>query len=163
MDVIFLDENDVNNLSIDKTDAKIIKLLNEDGRMSYRKISRELNISVGTVHNRVDKLVSNGVIKKFIPRIDLEKLGYKLTAIIGVRAKGGVLKDWESKSIYRENIVGIYDVTGQFDAVLVTKFKGIKEMDKFVKTLMKEPGVQRTYTFTVLNTLKEEQLTSEML
>lgn len=153
--------NDV--ISIDSTDTKIIKLLNEDGRMSYRKISRELDISVGTVHNRVDKLLSTGVIKKFVPFIDLKKLGYNLTAIIGVRAKGGVLKHWETKSIYRENIVGIYDVTGQFDAILIAKFRDMGEMDRFVKNLMKEPGVQRTYTFTVLNTIKEEIVTSQML
>ncbi|HIH64944.1 MAG TPA: AsnC family transcriptional regulator, partial [Methanothermobacter thermautotrophicus] len=40
-------------VKIDDIDRKIIDLLNEDGRMSYRNISRILDVSVGTVHNRV--------------------------------------------------------------------------------------------------------------
>ena len=74
-------------VKIDDIDRKIIDLLNEDGRMSYRNISRILDVSVGTVHNRVEKLVQKGVIKKFVPIIDHSKLGYKLTAIIGVKVK----------------------------------------------------------------------------
>ncbi len=80
-------------VKIDEIDKEIINLLNEDGRMSYRKISRDLGISVGTVHNRVDKLMKTGVIKKFVPMIDHSRLGYKLTAIIGVRVKGRSFKE----------------------------------------------------------------------
>ena len=43
-------------LSMDDLDKNILELLSDDGRKSYRKISRELGVSVGTVHNRVDKL-----------------------------------------------------------------------------------------------------------
>ena len=56
--------------SVDEIDRKIINLFQEDGRMSYRKIAKELDISIGTVHNRIDKLTKNGVIKKFTPVID---------------------------------------------------------------------------------------------
>ncbi|HTX60702.1 MAG TPA: Lrp/AsnC ligand binding domain-containing protein, partial [Methanobacterium sp.] len=49
-----------------------------------------------------------------------------------------------------------YDVTGEFDAILVTRFKDTKELDAFIKTLLKEPDVQRTYTQTVLNIVKED-------
>ncbi|MGZ7044552.1 MAG: AsnC family transcriptional regulator, partial [Methanobacterium sp.] len=41
--------NDEKSIKIDETDKKILDLLNTDGRISYRKISRELDISVGTV------------------------------------------------------------------------------------------------------------------
>jgi len=49
-------------VKIDETDKKILNLFNEDGRMSYRKISRKLDISIGTVHNRIEKLVKSGII-----------------------------------------------------------------------------------------------------
>lgn len=155
--------NEEESIKIDETDSKILNLLSKDGRMSYRKISRELDISVGTVHNRVDKYTKAGIIKKFVPQIDHSKLGYKLTTIIGVRVKGGVLRNWEAKTAYHKNVLGIYDVTGEFDAILIAKFKDTTELDLFIKELLKEPDVQRTYTQTVLNIVKEELGSSDIL
>ncbi len=148
---------------IDETDKKILDLFNEDGRMSYRKISRRLDISIGTVHNRIEKLMSNGVIKKFAPVINHSKLGYNLTTVIGVKVKGGVLKNWEDKTAYHKNVLCMYDVTGEFDAILVARFKDTKQLDQFIKTLLKEPDVQRTYTQTVLNIVKEDLGSSRMI
>lgn len=70
------DENQI--VKIDETDKKILNLFNKDGRMSYRKISRKLDISIGTVHNRIEKLVKSGVIKKFAPVIDHSKTRIQL-------------------------------------------------------------------------------------
>jgi Lrp/AsnC family transcriptional regulator, regulator for asnA, asnC and gidA len=148
---------------IDEVDKKILDLFNEDGRMSYRKISRRLNISIGTVHNRIEKLMNSGVIKKFAPVIDHSKLGYNLTTIIGVRVKGGVLENWEDKTAYYKNVLCMYDVTGEFDAILVARFKDTEELNEFVKNLLKEPEVQRTYTQTVLNIVKEDMGSSKMM
>jgi len=150
-------------VSIDEVDQKIINLFHEDGRMSYRNIAKELDVSIGTVHNRIEKLVKAGVIKRFSPVIDHEKLGYSLTTIIGVRVKGGVLKNWEDRTAYHKNVLCMYDVTGEFDAILITRFKDTKELDQFVKTLLKEPDVQRTYTQTVLNIVKEDLNSINML
>ncbi|MDI6702163.1 Lrp/AsnC family transcriptional regulator [Methanothermobacter wolfeii] len=150
-------------VKIDDIDRKIIDLLNEDGRMSYRNISRILDVSVGTVHNRVEKLVQKGVIKKFVPIIDHSKLGYKLTAIIGVKVKGGVLRNWETRTAYHKNVLAVYDVTGEFDAILIGKFKDTSELDSFIKGLLSEGDVQRTYTQTVLNIVKEDMTSSKMI
>ncbi|BAW31897.1 MAG TPA: Lrp/AsnC family transcriptional regulator [Methanothermobacter sp.] len=153
----------MDTVKIDDIDKQIIHLLNEDGRMSYREISRKLGVSVGTIHNRVEKLMKTGVIKKFVPIIDHAKLGYKLTAIIGVRVKGGVLRNWEERTAYQKNVLAIYDVTGEFDAILIGKFRDTSELDKFIKGLLSENDVQRTYTQTVLNIVKEDMTSSKML
>ena len=87
-------------IKLDDIDVSILKIINEDVRTSYRQISRSLDVSVGTVHNRIDKMVKSGVIKKFSPVIDHEILGYVLTTIIGVRVKGGKLKNWEEKTYF---------------------------------------------------------------
>lgn len=150
-------------VKLDETDKKILKIINEDVRTSYRQISRDLDISVGTVHNRIDKMVKNGVIKKFSPVIDHRKLGYVLTSIIGVRVKGGKLENWENKISYNKNVVGIYDVTGEYDAFLIAKFQDTDELDSFIKEILKEPGVERTYTQTVLNVVKEDMGSANIL
>lgn len=148
---------------IDDVDRKMIKIFHEDGRKSYRSIAKQLDISIGTVHNRIEKLLKSGIIKRFSPVIDHEKLGYSLTTIIGVKVKGGVLRNWEDRTAYHKNVLCMYDVTGEFDAILVTRFKDTKELDNFIKSLLKEPDVQRTYTQTVLNIVKEDLNEIKML
>jgi len=156
-------DNKENIVIIDETDRNIIEMINEDARTPYRQISRELDISVGTVHNRVDKLLKAGIIKKFAPIIDHKKLGYDLTSIIGVKVKAGQFQDWEENESFDKHVLSIYDVTGEYDAFLIAKFKNTDELDKFVKNLLKEPHVERTYTQTVLNVVKEEPCSIFML
>ena len=122
-----------------------------------------MNISVGTVHNRIEKMVKNGVIEKFSPIINHRKLGFVLTSIIGVRVKGGKLENFETKISFNKNVVGIYDVTGEYDAILIAKFKNTDELDVFIKEMLKEPGIERTYTQTVLNVVKEDMGSANIL
>ena len=150
-------------IKLDDIDVSILKIINEDVRTSYRQISHSLDVSVGTVHNRIDKMVKSGVIKKFSPVIDHEILGYVLTTIIGVRVKGGKLKNWEEKTYFNKNVVGIYDVTGEYDAFLIAKFKDTNELNTFIKDLVKDPNIERTYTQTVLDVIKEDMGSSNIL
>ncbi len=149
-------------LTMDMLDKQILELLSEDGRKSYRKISRELGVSVGTIHNRVDKLTKSGIISKFVPVINHEKLGYTLTAVIGIEIKGGSVLNLTEKEPFKNNLLAVYDVTGQFDGIIIAKFKNTFELNKFIKLLLKEENVTKTYTQTVLNIIKEE-LNSSMI
>ena len=54
-------------------------------------------------------------------------------------------------------------VTGEFDAILIGKFKDTSELDSFIKGLLSEGDVQRTYTQTVLNIVKEDMTSSKMI
>ncbi len=158
-----MSKTDTEIIKLDDTDKNILKIINEDVRVSYRQISRDLNISVGTVHNRIEKMVKNGVIEKFSPVINHRKLGFVLTSIIGVRVRGGKLENFENKISFNKNVVGIYDVTGEYDAILIAKFRNTDELDIFIKEMLKEPGVERTYTQTVLNVVKEDMGSANIL
>jgi len=59
---------------LDDTDVAIIKSLMEDGRKSFRTISRELKISTPTIKARYDRLVNIGLIKSIKPVFDLSKI-----------------------------------------------------------------------------------------
>ena len=72
---------------MDKLDLKIINALNKNARTSFREISRKLKISMTTVANRVKKLENEGIIKGYIPLIDLDKLGYNLLTIISAKTE----------------------------------------------------------------------------
>jgi DNA-binding Lrp family transcriptional regulator len=61
-------------VDLDDTDVAILKSLIEDGRKSFRAISREIKVSTPTVKSRYERLVNIGLIKSVKPEIDLTKV-----------------------------------------------------------------------------------------
>jgi DNA-binding Lrp family transcriptional regulator len=57
-----------------------------------------------------------------------------------------------------KNISAMYNVTGDFDDVILAKFKDRKTMDTFLKNLQGYEHIERTETIIVLNTLKDERI-----
>ena len=140
---------------IDDLDRKIIKALQRDGRASFREVAEKLEVAEGTIYNRVNKLQEMGVIKGFLPDIDFSKIGYDLAAVIGIIVEGGQLSEIEEEIAKSPNVSAVYDVTGEFDAIIVAKFKGREALNNFVKSLLGMPQIRRTNTMMVLNVVKE--------
>ncbi|MFL6503572.1 MAG: AsnC family transcriptional regulator [Nitrososphaera sp.] len=61
-------------VDLDDTDVAILKSLMQDGRKSFRAISREIKVSTPTVKSRYQRLVNIGLIKSVKPEIDLSKV-----------------------------------------------------------------------------------------
>jgi Lrp/AsnC family leucine-responsive transcriptional regulator len=61
-------------VDLDDTDVAILKSLMDDGRKSFRAISREIKVSTPTVKSRYERLVNIGLIKSVKPEIDLSKV-----------------------------------------------------------------------------------------
>jgi DNA-binding Lrp family transcriptional regulator len=140
---------------IDKVDLGILIELQKDARKSLREIAEKLDVAEGTVYNRINKLRKMGVICSFIPIIDHSKLGFDLTAIIGITAEGGHLIEVEELLAKEPNVTAVYDVTGEFDVITVAKFRNREELNAFVKKIASLKHVKRTYTMVVLNIVKE--------
>jgi DNA-binding Lrp family transcriptional regulator len=136
-------------------DVEIIRALQEDARSSYRDIARKLKISVGTVHSRVTKLEEAKVIRGFSVDVNYSKLGFGITALILLQAKGKHLRDVEARLTKFPNVCVVYDITGDFDIALVGKFESTLFMDKFIKEVLSMDFVERAVTSIVLNSLKE--------
>ena len=69
---------------IDELDLKILKLLEEDGRLAFMDIAKKLRLSESTIRKRVQALKENGVIKRFTVEIDPAKIGLNTVAIVGI-------------------------------------------------------------------------------
>jgi len=141
---------------LDEIDIKIIGLLQEDSRLSFNRIAKELGISVGTAYNRIRGLEEKGVLKGYTAIIDPVKVGYQLTAIILIQAEGKHLLEVESEIARMDNAISVYDITGEFDVAVIARFKDRFDMNKFIKALLKMPYVKRTVTNVVLNVVKED-------
>ncbi|MCD6538825.1 Lrp/AsnC family transcriptional regulator [Candidatus Bathyarchaeota archaeon] len=141
---------------MDEIDIKIIGLLQEDCRLSFNRIAKELGISVGTAYNRIRGLEEKGVLKGYTAIIDPVKVGYQLTAIVLIQAEGKHLLEVESEIARMDNVISVYDITGEFDVAVIARFKDRFDMNKFIKALLKMPYVKRTVTNVVLNVVKED-------
>lgn len=142
--------------NVDDVDLQIINLLQEDSRLSFNKIASKLRISAGTAFNHVKNLEKKGVLKSYTVIIDSPKLGYSLTAIVLVQVEGGHLMDVEKEIANTANVIAVYDVTGDYNAIVITKFKDGADLNIFIKNLLAMPHVRRTVTDVVLSVIKED-------
>ena len=141
---------------IDDIDVQIINLLQEDSRLSFNKIARELGISVGTAYNRIKSLEDRGILKGYTAIVDPVKVGYSLTAIILIQAEGKHLLDVENEVSKMDNVISVYDITGDFDIAVIARFRDRSGLNGFIKSLLAMPYVRRTVTNVVLNVVKED-------
>jgi DNA-binding Lrp family transcriptional regulator len=141
---------------LDNIDLQIINLLQEDSRLSFNKIAEKLGIAVGTAYNRVKVLEEKGILKGYTAIVDPTKVGYGLTVIILIQAAGKHLLDVEKEVAKIDNVVSVYDITGDFDIAVIAKFKDRDSLNTFIKSTLSMPYVQRTVTNVVLNVVKED-------
>ena len=143
--------------TLDALDRSILQELNVDARRSHREIAQRLKVSPTTVSSRVAAMERDGVIRGYVPLLDDELLGWDLAATIGIRISKGRLREVEERLARDPRAYAIYDVTGDFDALLIGRFRDRRDLDRFVKHALQDPHVERTNTQVVLNRVKEDR------
>jgi DNA-binding Lrp family transcriptional regulator len=141
---------------IDKLDKEILNEMNKNARLSFRDLAKILGVSVATISHRVKKMEGLGIIKGYIPLLDQKKVGYDFTAIIEISIEKGRLSNVEKKLAEFDNTLGVYDITGLYDALVVARFKDRDHLNDFIKKIQKFEFVQKTYTSIVLEVVKED-------
>jgi len=145
-------------MKLDHVDKDIINSLIVDSKLSYRDIGKKVKVSVATAMNRVKRLEKEGIIKRYTTIIDYDKIGYDLEVMIEVRISKGKLFKVEKEIAHHPNVFGVYDLTGDFDATILARFKNRRQMDNFLKKIQTYDFVERTNTRIILNTIKEKQI-----
>ena len=141
---------------LDEIDKKIVKVLQDDARTSLRKISELVKVSLGTVSNRVKRMERNGVIKGYSVILDPDQIGWELNVVIGLRIQKGRLIEIQERIAKDSRVNGVYDVTGDFDSMVIARAKNRKDLDDLSKNVLSIDGVERSITHLVLNTVKEK-------
>ncbi len=142
--------------SIDETDKRIISEYLKDARISYREVAKRLHLAVGTILTRTKKLENDGIIKSYSVILNHDKLGYDTIAISEITVSKGKLTEVEHAIAKLSPTCAVYDVTGENDVIVVSKFKSREEMSNFTKKLLSMTNVERTNSRLVLNTIKED-------
>ncbi|OWY23539.1 transcriptional regulator AsnC [Sphingobacteriales bacterium UPWRP_1] len=139
-------------LKIDKLDLQILSILIEDARVPYTKIGEALFVSAGTVHVRIKKMEQMGIVKGQQLIIDPLKLGYDISAFIGIYL--------QQSSMYEEvvaqlknipEIVSLNYTTGIYSIFLKIICRDTNHLkDLLHDKIQNVKGIQRTETFISL-------------
>jgi Lrp/AsnC family transcriptional regulator, regulator for asnA, asnC and gidA len=137
---------------IDKTDLKILAALIDDAFIPYTELAKKIYVSGGTVHVRMKKLEQLGIVRKPRLDVDYQKLGYDVTAFIGIYLEKSSLYDDVARAFEQiPEIVNLHYTTGiysMFAKIVCRDTMHLKQVlhDK----LQKVKGIQRTETFISL-------------
>lgn len=143
--------------TLDGLDRDILQELNIDARRSHRDIARRLEVSPTTVGHRVEALEAQGLVTGYVPLLDDELLGWELHAVVGIRISKGRLREVEDRLAQDPRAYAIYDVTGDYDALVIGRFRDRRDLDNWVKHALQDPYIERTNTQVILNRVKEDR------
>ncbi|HEU0113504.1 MAG TPA: Lrp/AsnC family transcriptional regulator [Thermomicrobiales bacterium] len=137
-----------------ETDRAIIRLLQQDARVSYAEISRETGIPESTVRRRMERLQQRGVIE-FAMLADPVRLGYDLRAMIGLKIDLRRL-DEIAQALHDLNEVMFAAVlTGDFDITLHVVVRSQDELVDFLShKLAPIDGIRSLETFVMPHIIK---------
>ena len=136
---------------VDEVDEKIIEILKENARATYTDIGRALNISEGTVRNRIQALTDSGVIKRFTVDISLG-VGVRALIMISVDPQKPTL-EISDKVLKLPGVEKIYEVTGEYDVVTVVSSSSIEGLNQTIEEIRVIDGIVKTNTVIVLRTV----------
>ncbi len=142
---------------IDDLERRILRVMNADARKSFREIAKEVGTSASSVIHAVKKLECLGVIRGYIPIVDPVHFGIDLSAVIALRISQGKLLETQKRIAADPHVAAVYDVTGEWDSLVVAHFRGRDDLNTFLKKLTAMRYVDRSVTHIVLNTVKDER------
>jgi len=144
---------------MDKTDLQIVRLLQQDGRMSHEQISKQISLSRPAVHDRIRRLETAGIIRGYSAQVDWDALGLSLGALIFVRIDGDcepaaqkIFKLGGSDAIVQE----CQRVAGDWCMVVQTRSSSTRAFQRLLDELRALPEVRNTMTTITLSTILPE-------
>jgi len=144
-------------MTYENLDAKLVNALLGDGRASLRSLAEDLDVSVTTVSNHLSNLEETGVIDGYTPKVDYDALGYDVTAILQLKVEGNALPDVTDRLQSHDQMISVYEVTGDYDIIAVGKFADTDGMNRHIKTLLNDPDIKESNTSVVLNAASQHE------
>jgi len=142
-------------MAYDNLDSKLINELIGNGRASLRGLGEGLDVSVTTVSNHIEQLESDSVIQGYTPIVDYGKLGYDVTAITHLKVEGSALTEIVDRLRTKNQMISVYEITGDYDIIAIGKFKNTNGMNAQIKELLSDVDIRESNTSVVLNSVKE--------
>jgi len=145
-------------LDLDRIDLRLLKILQEDGRITNLKLAEAVALSPTAVLARVQRLTRDGFIQGYEARLDPHKLGCGFIVFVEVlldRTTPNVFDQFKAAVQVRDEIMECHMVAGGFDYLLKTRMADMAAYREFAGTVLWQlPGVRETRTYAVMEEVK---------
>jgi Lrp/AsnC family leucine-responsive transcriptional regulator len=144
--------------ALDKIDARILRALQSDGRISNLKLAETVHLSATAVLERVKRLTRDGFILGYEARLNPDRLGAGLMVFIEVvldRTTHDAMNIFKAAVQVRPEILECHLVAGGFDYLIKTRVADMQAYREFVGSVIWAlPGVRETRTYAVMEEVK---------
>lgn len=141
------------NYEIDSVDRQILSILQQDARTPYSEIARQLIVSGGTIHQRMEKMKALGIVEGSKIKLNLQKLGYDVTVFLGIhlnssKALSNVIENLKNM----HEVVETYYTTGDYALLIKVQTKSIQDFHHFLANKLQSiDAIQSTESFISLD------------
>jgi Lrp/AsnC family transcriptional regulator, leucine-responsive regulatory protein len=143
---------------IDAKDLAILKLLQQNARMTVKEIAPCVNLSVTPVHERIRKMEETGIIKKYVTVLDHKKVnkGLIVFCFVSLKEHGKEAGSSFIKSVIKfEEVVECYNIAGDFDLMLKVMVADMEQYHQFYSLRLCElKGINQVRSMFVMDVLK---------
>lgn len=142
---------------LDRTDRRLLALLQADGRLTVAELARRVHLSATPCLERVRRLERDGYIRGYAADLDPAKLGAALLAFVEIlldRTTPDVFTRFRDAMVGLEPVQECHMVAGGFDYLLKVRVRDMAAYRRFLEQLAAIPGVQQTHTYVVMEEVK---------
>mgnify|MGYP000299116478 CR=1 FL=1 len=140
-------------MNLDGTDVNILKVLQKNGRLSFRQISERVKVSVPTVSNKISNMENLGVIRGYQADLDTERLG-EVSVILTIKAKPSELKQVAEYFEDDARVRKIF-VLSSGRLLMICTFTESHRINEFVSQLGNIPEIIEYDIANIVNVIKE--------
>jgi len=141
---------------MDEIDHKILEVLIENSRTSYKEIAGRVGISDVAVHKRIKRLEKK-VIKGFFPLVDQKALGLEVTCLVSVKCTASDKERIASRIAEIEDVREVYTTIGEQDIIAKIRTGDTSSLKEIVdREISSIRGINEIRSSIVFNSLKEE-------
>jgi Lrp/AsnC family leucine-responsive transcriptional regulator len=141
-------------ITLDRTDLKMLRLLQSDGRMTNADLAEEVSVSPATCHRRTRRLFRAGAIKRVRAVIAPDFVDRSALVIVGVvldRSTQESFAAFEGAIVKLDFVLDCHLVAGDFDYFLKIRVGNMADFNRLHRDqLLALPGVRQTRTFFVM-------------
>jgi Lrp/AsnC family transcriptional regulator for asnA, asnC and gidA len=143
-------------MKLDELDLKIISHLQENGRVPVAELAKRLNQPENTVRYRIERLVKNGVIRRFTALVDPRALGLNVSAAVMFKVDPKKLDQLLEKLTSMKDVTNIYQLSGEWDLIAVVFAKDIQDLHERIEELRRMEGVKEMNVMITTRVIKSE-------
>lgn len=147
---------------LDKTDRKILKLLQQNARMPMTELAEKVGLSTTPVTERVRRLERENIISGYYARLNPHALGQSLLVFVEIKLRsksGNIFEDFRREVAMIPQIMECHLVSGEYDYLIKVRLSDMSAYrDMLGNILLQLPAAAESRSYVVMEEVKEEML-----